>query len=146
MSYLLSVGQRVRAFRKRIGMSQDTLAKKCGYVSRSSINKIELGYTDMPLSKILTLAEVLSVSPIEIMLPVDPDAYTDNEAQLLEFYKNSPDVKAFIDGIFAVAKGGEYSAAYIEDLKVRRASEELLDAIAACPESDETLMPDEDEI
>ena len=142
MSYLLAFGQRIRHFRRKAKMSQDTLAKKCGYISRSSINKIELGHTDVPLMKIFTLAEALEVSPIELLFPVDPDTRTENENLLLEFYNYSPDVRAFIDGIFEVSRGDAFSAAYIEALK-SSADDEIIKAIEAAPESDETLMRDE---
>ena len=143
MSYLLSVGQRVRHFRRKAKMSQDALAKKCGYVSRSSINKIELGHTDIPLLKIFSLADALEVSPVELLLPTAPDTFTENEALLLEFYKYSPDVKSFVDGIFEVSRGDAFSAAYIEALKANKNADEVIDVIATTPETDETLMKDE---
>lgn len=142
MSYLLSVGQRVRYFRRRVKMSQDTLAKKCGYVSRSSINKIELGHTDVPMLKILTLAEALEVSPVELLLPVDPDSYTENEKLLLEFYNYSPDVRAFVDGIFEISKGDAFSAAYIAALKTNQVSDDIIATITTAPTTDETLVND----
>lgn len=43
-------------------MSQDELAKRSGYGSRSTINKIELGINDVPQSKIKAIAEALGVS------------------------------------------------------------------------------------
>ena len=145
MSYLLSVGQRVRFFRCKAKMSQATLAQKCGYVSRSSINKIELGHTDIPMLKLLTIAEVLEVSPIELMLPVDPDSYTENEKLLLEFYKHSPDVRSFVDGLFEISKGDAFSAAYIDTLRATSLiSKDILYAIENAPETDETLMRDEE--
>lgn len=142
MSYLLSVGQRVRYFRRRVKMSQDTLAKKCGYVSRSSINKIELGHTDVPMLKILTLAEALEVSPVELLLPVDPDSYTENEKLLLEFYNYSPDVRAFVDGIFEISKGDAFSVAYIAALKTNQVSDDIIATITTAPTTDETLVND----
>ena len=35
--------KRIRKRREELGMSQEELAKKMGYKSRSSINKIEMG-------------------------------------------------------------------------------------------------------
>ena len=66
----------------------------------------------------------------------------ENENLLLEFYNYSPDVRAFIDGIFEVSRGDAFSAAYIEALK-SSADDEIIKAIEAAPESDETLMRDE---
>ena len=38
----MTIGQRVKIRREELGMSQEELAKKIGYKSKSSINKIEL--------------------------------------------------------------------------------------------------------
>ena len=65
--YLLELGNRIRNERVSLGLSQDELAQKCGYTSRASINKIELGYVDLPLSKVRILAEVLGVSILYII-------------------------------------------------------------------------------
>lgn len=48
--------------RTSLGMTQEELALKCGYKSRSSINKIEL-VRDLPLKKLLLVARALNVSP-----------------------------------------------------------------------------------
>jgi repressor LexA len=48
-------------------MTQDELAKKMGYKSRSSINKIELGLTDIPQSKITAFARALHTTPAHLM-------------------------------------------------------------------------------
>ena len=37
----MEIGDRIRKKREELGMSQEELAKKIGYRSRSSINKIE---------------------------------------------------------------------------------------------------------
>ena len=60
---LEELGYRIRLRRLEIGMSQDELAQKTGYGSRSSINKIELGKTDLPCSKLLLVAKALGVKP-----------------------------------------------------------------------------------
>jgi len=48
-------------------MSQDELAKKLGYKSRSSMNKIEKCENDIPQSKIVAFAEALNTSPEYLM-------------------------------------------------------------------------------
>ena len=59
--------KRIRKRREELGMSQEDLAKKMGYKSRSSINKIEMGENDIPQSKIATFAKVLLVSEAWLM-------------------------------------------------------------------------------
>ena len=59
--YLKNVGKRIRKVRIVRGLSQDELAKRCGYKSRSAINKIETGINDIPISKIKIIAEILNI-------------------------------------------------------------------------------------
>lgn len=61
----MTIGERIRNRRKELNMSQDELAKKAGYKSRSSINKIELS-RDLPLKKITKVAAALDITPTEL--------------------------------------------------------------------------------
>ena len=45
--------KRIKARREKLGMSQEELATKLGYKSRSTINKIEMGKNDITQSKII---------------------------------------------------------------------------------------------
>ena len=63
MNSLAEFGKRIKMRRVELNMTQEELAKKVGYTSRSSINKIELGLVDLPQSKISLIATALSVSP-----------------------------------------------------------------------------------
>ena len=65
--YLLLIGTRIKKLRIERELSQDELAKRSGYGSRSTINKIELGINDIPQSKIKAIAEALGVSVGEIL-------------------------------------------------------------------------------
>ena len=67
MSYLSDFGARIKKKRTAIGMSQDKLAQKAGYTSRSSINKIEQGLVDIPQSKIAAIADALGTTPAYLM-------------------------------------------------------------------------------
>lgn len=68
-------GQNLRRIRVSKNMTQDELAKKLGYTNRSSINKIEVGRSDMPRSKIELAAKILGVSPLELFKnsPIDDE-------------------------------------------------------------------------
>jgi transcriptional regulator with XRE-family HTH domain len=57
--YLIGLGNRIKSRRQELNMSQEELANKCGYKSRSTINKIELGINDVPQSKINAIASAL---------------------------------------------------------------------------------------
>lgn len=56
-------GNRVRDRRKELGLSQTELAVKIGYKDKSTVAKIESGDRDIPRSKIVEIAEALSVTP-----------------------------------------------------------------------------------
>ena len=67
MLNLLEFGKRIKEKRLALKMTQEELAKKTGYTSRSSINKIELGLVDLPQSKILSIANALETTPAYLM-------------------------------------------------------------------------------
>ncbi len=58
---------RIKERRKELQLSQDDLAKRLGYKSRSSINKIEKGINDIPQSKIVEIAKALQTTPEWLM-------------------------------------------------------------------------------
>lgn len=64
----MTIGEKIRALRIERGMSQNDLALACGYTSRASINKIELGKVDPPQSKIQAIADALDVSPVSLLV------------------------------------------------------------------------------
>lgn len=58
----MHIGQRIAARRKQLNMTQEELAYKMGYKTKSSINKIELGINDVPQKKIVLFADVLDTT------------------------------------------------------------------------------------
>ena len=62
----MTIGQRIKQRREALNLTQDELAKKVGYASRSSINKIELS-RDLPLRKVKLMADALETSPSYLM-------------------------------------------------------------------------------
>ena len=64
---MLEIGDRIRIRREELKISQDELAKRIGYKSRSSINKIELGHYNLTQSKIKAIADALETTPSYIM-------------------------------------------------------------------------------
>lgn len=63
----MEIGERIKARREELGMSQDELARMVGYKWRSSINKIELGGQRLPQKKIVEIARALRVTPSYLM-------------------------------------------------------------------------------
>ena len=63
----MDIGQRIKQRREELGISQEELAKKAGYKSRSSINKIEVDGRGLPQSKIVLIAKALETTPAALM-------------------------------------------------------------------------------
>lgn len=59
----MNLGQKIKQLRIEKGWSQEQLASLLGYKSRSSVNKIELGLTDLNQSKIFAIANIFHVDP-----------------------------------------------------------------------------------
>nr|DAU32963.1 MAG TPA: Repressor protein CI [Caudoviricetes sp.] len=64
---MLDLYKNIRDRRIKLGMSQEELAKKLGYKSRSTIAKIETGKVDLPESKIKSFADALNTTPAYLM-------------------------------------------------------------------------------
>lgn len=64
---MLDIYKRIRARREELGLSQEELASRMGYKSKSSINKIEMGVNDIPQSKVLAFARALDTSTAYLM-------------------------------------------------------------------------------
>ena len=63
----MKIGDRIRIRREELEMSQDELARRLGYKSRSSINKIEKDASGLPQTKIAAIANALKTTPAYIM-------------------------------------------------------------------------------
>ena len=67
-----TIGDRIKARREELGMSQDELAAKIGYKSRSSINKIEVGSQQLTQRKVKAVADALKTD-VHYILGIDED-------------------------------------------------------------------------
>ena len=57
---------RLHLRRKELGLSQEELAQRMGYRSKSSITKLEKGINDLPQSKVEELAAALDTVPVSL--------------------------------------------------------------------------------
>jgi len=62
----MTIGERIKQKRIELNLSQDELAKKVGYKSRSSIQKIECA-RNLPLPKVEKMAVALECTPSYLM-------------------------------------------------------------------------------
>ena len=94
-----TVGDNILYMRKQLGWTQEELAKRMGYKSKSTINKIEMGINDIPQSKIAQFAEVLGTTPARLMgwdeeekTPAEPKL-NEGEKMLLALFRQVPEDK-----------------------------------------------------
>ena len=92
-----TIGERIKARREQLQLSQEELAKKMGYKSRSSINKIEMDSRNLTQSKIKAIADALETTPSYIMGWEEQEEeipqiqkLTEGEEKLLELYRLIP--------------------------------------------------------
>ena len=73
------LSSRIRQRREQLGLSQEELAARMGYRSKSSITKLEKGINDLPRAKLEELAAALDTTPTWLMgladLPCPPPGF-----------------------------------------------------------------------
>lgn len=80
------MGNRIKKLRIQHKMTQDELAQQLGYSSRSSINKIEIGRSELPQSKITLAANILHTTPAYILGWQEPLKSVDHEFEKIPVY------------------------------------------------------------
>ena len=106
----MDLGTKVKILRKSLGMTQNDLAKMCGYKSLTTINKIELGINSVPLNTVEKLAKALQTTPSYLMgwendesksaktepMPTLPALSEEDEAMLNTYLELSDDSKRVV--------------------------------------------------
>lgn len=98
------IGKNIRRRRVELGLSQEELAARCGFKSKSSINKMEAGVQGLPQSKIVAVAKALETTPGYIMgwegveENQQPEYYTDEATAKIAYeIALNPELKALFD-------------------------------------------------
>ena len=97
----MTVGEKIKQKRLELNLSQDELAKKVGYKSRSSIQKIECA-RKLPLDKVELMASALGCTPAYLMGWEDEDIMEDyfpNESSI------SNEDRALLDRLHRISPG-----------------------------------------
>lgn len=84
--YMSTLGKRIKRRRLELGLTQEELAKRMEYKSKSTINKLEMDKSDLTQSKIIKMAEALETS-IDYIMGWDEDeehAVPDFDPDVLE--------------------------------------------------------------
>lgn len=71
------LGEKIKKFRKSLGMTQVELAKKVGYCNRNAISMIEIGKNDVPTEKLSKIAIALGVSVSDLLEDNKPKIHDD---------------------------------------------------------------------
>jgi transcriptional regulator with XRE-family HTH domain len=76
----VEVGERIRQRREELNMTQEELAKKVGYTSRSSVAKVEANANGMLQSKLILFANALQTTPAYLLGWEETPAQAKNDA------------------------------------------------------------------
>ena len=92
----MTVGERIKQKRIELNLSQDELAKKVGYKSRSSIQKIECA-RNLPLPKVEKMAVALECTPSYLMGWEESEDEQAIYGYLIDAYAKNAEDKEFIE-------------------------------------------------
>ena len=99
----MGIGERIKIRREELGLSQDELAEKMGYKSRSTIAKIEKGVNDVSQRTTVKFAEALNTSVAYLMgwgeeeikkEPAPEDELSATKKQLLDWVDQMTEAEA----------------------------------------------------
>lgn len=96
------IGDRIRARREELGLTQQELADRMGYTSRTTINKIEAGINDISQSKVVAFAKALDTTVAYLMEWEEEEeqkAYylNDETAEIAQQVYDDPDLRMLFD-------------------------------------------------
>ncbi len=109
----MTIGKRIQIRREELGLTQEELAHRIGYKSKSSINKIELDIQQLTQSKIKQIADALRTTPGYIMGWEDEEPelnarLTDEELLLLSAYRSaSEEIKTAACAVLGIKRPEE---------------------------------------
>ena len=113
----MTLGERVKMLRQKVGLTQEELAKEIGYSTKTSISKIENDVLDINQSTTIALARALKTTPSVIMgwEEVEENVTIQNtpqeEALLSNYRQLNADGQKKVDGyVEDLVKGGLYPA------------------------------------
>jgi len=120
-----NIGKNIKNRRLELGLTQEELATKLGYRSKSSINKIEAGINDISQAKVLEFATALETTVSYLMGWEERDGttatptrtLTDAESTLLDTFDKLNDAgKSKVQGYAeAISENEEYTKQTTKD-------------------------------
>lgn len=104
---IINVGRNIAEARKQAGLTQEELAEKVGYKTKSAINKIELGVRDLPQKKIAAFAQALGVTPGHLM---GWDAEPEDHGALAAEVLKDPALLQMVQDYLSLEEADQYTA------------------------------------
>ena len=92
----MTIGDRIRIRREELGLTQQELADRLGYKSKSAINKIDRGKNEVSQKKIVAFAEALETTVAYLMEweEEEPAYYLNEEtARIAQEVFDDPDLR-----------------------------------------------------
>lgn len=121
----MTTGEKIRQRREELGMTQKELADKLGYRSKTSILKLEQDQGGIKQSKIIQIAEVLGMRPIDLI--DKPDNFEARAISYQTYLDSSPAMYALNE----LVKKNADNSAYIDHLLEYATALDLLYATQA---------------
>lgn len=109
----MTIGDRIKARREELGWTQEELAMKMGYKSKSTINKVEMGKVDISQKRIPQYARVLMTTERYLMgwdeaVPTngqESEYYLDEEArEIVELMHKDPQYRTLFSASRKLSK------------------------------------------
>lgn len=95
------IAERIKKRRQDLSISQEDLAERCGYKSKVSISRIELGKQDVPLEKLNIIARELYTTSSYLMgwddVANNLTSVDDDVAKYLEMLHKDPAYRVLLD-------------------------------------------------
>lgn len=114
----ITVGENIKRYRVAANMTQEELASRVGYKSKSAINKIEMGKRDLPQRKIAAFADALGTTPGHLLgWDVRPETAGVLAAKVLK----EPETLRFMQTYFELDEADQYALRLMaESLKAKK--------------------------
>lgn len=116
----VKIGERIKYRREQLGLSQDELARRLGYKSRSSINKIENDASGLPQSKIVAIANALQTTPSYIMGWEETQKKNDTLSSIVVELRSDDELLSLVEGITQLDPEQRASVKQIVDVLLKK--------------------------
>jgi len=102
----MTIGERIKARREELGLSQLELSKRMGYTNKTTISKVENGGDNITTDRISRFANALFVSESYLMgWESDEKKYNEKNADILMDILESPDLIEICNTIKSFSPG-----------------------------------------